>query len=45
MEAVIVSEAVIVWGDAVLNVTVKVPVPFASVESGGRTAWLSVLAK
>jgi hypothetical protein len=45
MEAVMVSEAVIVWEDAVFNVTAKVPVPFVSVESGGRTAWLSVLAK
>ena len=35
------SEAVIVSEPAVLNVTVKVPVPKVGVVEAGRTAWLS----
>jgi hypothetical protein len=45
IEAVAVSVAVMVWGPAVFRVTEKVPVPFASIELAGSTAWASVLVK
>jgi hypothetical protein len=43
--AVAVSVAVMVWPPRVFSVAEKVPVPFASVELAGSTAWPSVLVK
>ena len=45
IEMVTVSVAVSAWLPAVLRVALKVPVPFVSVLSLGRTAWPSLLVK
>ena len=45
MEVVTVSVALMVWLPTVFSVAEKLPVPFVSIESGGKTAWLSVLVK
>jgi hypothetical protein len=45
IETVTVSVAVIVWLPTVFSVAEKVPVPLASVELAGSTAWPSVLVK